>query len=107
MDRGVGRCGRGHPAPAVFAIGGAIVSAHRARVAPWPPATDRGPAISMIDFLPALGKSFAWLDPDGGETRRVSRTKDIVGLLTFSINVPLDGCVDHQEGIADDETHAF
>jgi dihydrofolate reductase len=30
-----------------------------------------------------------------------------VGLLTFSINVTLDGCVDHQEGIADDETHAF
>jgi hypothetical protein len=27
--------------------------------------------------------------------------------LTFSINVTLDGCVDHQEGIADDETHAF
>jgi dihydrofolate reductase len=30
-----------------------------------------------------------------------------MGLLTFSINVSLDGCVDHQEGIADDETHAF
>lgn len=29
-----------------------------------------------------------------------------MGLLTFSINVTLDGCVDHQEGIADDETHA-
>ena len=28
-------------------------------------------------------------------------------LLTFSINVTLDGCVNHQEGIADDETHAF
>jgi dihydrofolate reductase len=27
--------------------------------------------------------------------------------LTFSINITLDGCVDHQEGIADDETHAF
>ena len=27
--------------------------------------------------------------------------------MTFSINVTLDGCVDHQEGIADDETHAF
>ena len=26
---------------------------------------------------------------------------------TFSIKVTLDGCVDHQEGIADDETHAF
>ena len=24
-----------------------------------------------------------------------------MGLLTFSINVTLDGCVDHQEGIAD------
>ena len=30
-----------------------------------------------------------------------------MGLLTFSINVTLDGCVDHEEGIADEETHAF
>ncbi len=30
-----------------------------------------------------------------------------MGHLTFSINVTLDGCVDHQEGIADDETHAY
>ena len=30
-----------------------------------------------------------------------------MGLLTLSINTTLDGCVDHQEGIADDETHAF
>ena len=30
-----------------------------------------------------------------------------MGLLIFSINITLDGCVDHQEGIADDETHAF
>jgi dihydrofolate reductase len=30
-----------------------------------------------------------------------------MGFLTFSINITLDGCVDHQEGIADDETHAF
>lgn len=28
-----------------------------------------------------------------------------MGLLTFSINVTLDGCVDHREGIADEETH--
>lgn len=27
--------------------------------------------------------------------------------LTFSLNVTLDGCVDHREGIADDETHAY
>ena len=25
-----------------------------------------------------------------------------MGLLTFSINITLDGCVDHQEGIADE-----
>lgn len=31
----------------------------------------------------------------------------MIGRLTFSINITLDGCVDHQEGIADDETHAF
>lgn len=30
-----------------------------------------------------------------------------MGLLTFCLNLTLDGCVDHQEGIADDETHAF
>ena len=30
-----------------------------------------------------------------------------MGFLTFSINVTLDGCVDHREGIVDDETHAF
>ncbi len=30
-----------------------------------------------------------------------------MGRLTFSLNVTLDGCVDHQEGIADDETHAL
>lgn len=30
-----------------------------------------------------------------------------MGRLTFSLNLTLDGCVDHQEGIADDETHAF
>jgi dihydrofolate reductase len=30
-----------------------------------------------------------------------------MGLLTFCINVTLDGCVDHQEGVVDDETHAL
>ncbi len=30
-----------------------------------------------------------------------------MGLLTFTTNVTLDGCVDHREGIADSETHAF
>jgi dihydrofolate reductase len=30
-----------------------------------------------------------------------------MGLLTFALNVTLDGCVDHREGIADEETHAF
>ncbi len=30
-----------------------------------------------------------------------------MGHLTFSINVTLDGCIDHREGIADEETHAF
>ncbi|WP_291980392.1 dihydrofolate reductase family protein [Luteitalea sp.] len=30
-----------------------------------------------------------------------------MGLLTFSLNVTLDGCVDHRVGIADDETNAF
>lgn len=30
-----------------------------------------------------------------------------MGRVTFGHDVTLDGCVDHQEGIADDETHAF
>lgn len=30
-----------------------------------------------------------------------------MGRLIFGINITLDGCIDHQEGIADDETHAF
>jgi dihydrofolate reductase len=30
-----------------------------------------------------------------------------MGLLTFSLNLTLDGCVDHQEGITDDETRAL
>lgn len=30
-----------------------------------------------------------------------------MGSLTFCLNVTLDGCVDHREGIADAETHAF
>ena len=30
-----------------------------------------------------------------------------MGILTFSLNLTLDGCIDHREGIADDETHAF
>ncbi|HEX8698899.1 MAG TPA: dihydrofolate reductase family protein [Myxococcaceae bacterium] len=28
-----------------------------------------------------------------------------MGLLTFALNVTLDGCCDHREGIADDELH--
>ena len=31
----------------------------------------------------------------------------LMARLTFSMNVTLDGCVDHQVGIADDETHGF
>lgn len=30
-----------------------------------------------------------------------------MGLLTFTINITLDGCIDHREGISDEETHAF
>ena len=30
-----------------------------------------------------------------------------MGFLTVGINLTLDGCVDHREGIADDATHAF
>ncbi|PTA47937.1 dihydrofolate reductase family protein [Micromonospora sp. RP3T] len=30
-----------------------------------------------------------------------------MGLLTFNMNVTVDGCVDHEEGVSNDETHAF
>ena len=30
-----------------------------------------------------------------------------MGLLTFGLNVTLDGCCDHREGIADDELHDY
>jgi dihydrofolate reductase len=30
-----------------------------------------------------------------------------MGLLTFTLNVTLDGCIDHREGIADDELHDY
>jgi dihydrofolate reductase len=30
-----------------------------------------------------------------------------MGLLTFALNVTLDGCTDHREGIADHELHRF
>lgn len=30
-----------------------------------------------------------------------------MGLMTFSLNLTLDGCIDHRVGIADDETHAY
>jgi dihydrofolate reductase len=30
-----------------------------------------------------------------------------MGLLTFAINVTLDGCIDHRVGIADDELHDY
>ncbi len=38
---------------------------------------------------------------------RTRRTLAGMGLLTFCLNVTLDGCVDHREGIANEETHAF
>jgi len=30
-----------------------------------------------------------------------------MGLLTFALNVTLDGCCDHREGVVNDETHRF
>jgi dihydrofolate reductase len=38
---------------------------------------------------------------------RTQRENGAMGRLTFGLNVTLDGCVDHREGIADDETHDF
>jgi len=30
-----------------------------------------------------------------------------MGLLTFALNVTLDGCCDHRAGMADDEMHRY
>ena len=30
-----------------------------------------------------------------------------MGLVTFSLNLTPEACIDHREGIADNETHAF
>ena len=30
-----------------------------------------------------------------------------MGLLTFGLNVTLDGCIDHTQGIADEELHDY
>src|SRR6186997_2267246 len=30
-----------------------------------------------------------------------------MGLLTFGLNVTLDGCIDHTQGIVDDEMHDY
>ena len=39
--------------------------------------------------------------------RAIVLTISAMGLLTFAINVTLDGCCDHREGIADDELHDY
>src|SRR5688572_28036110 len=30
-----------------------------------------------------------------------------MGLITFGLNVTLDGCIDHSKGLADDEQHDY
>src|SRR5262245_40766937 len=45
--------------------------------------------------------------PARGRDAVLALDSPAMGFLTFSLNVTLDGCVDHQEGIADDETRAF
>lgn len=40
-------------------------------------------------------------------THGVAATIFTMGILTFGLNLTLDGCVDHREGIVDEETHAF
>lgn len=40
-----------------------------------------------------------------GTNRGPPDTIVVMGPLTFSTNVTLDGCVDHREGVVDDETH--
>ena len=38
---------------------------------------------------------------------RLSVDSHAMGLLTFGLNVTLDGCIDHTQGIVDDELHDF
>ena len=54
---------------------------------------DVGPRDVLVCKRPSSGM------PNSEEAR--------MGRLTFCLNLTLDGCVDHREGIADDETHAF
>jgi len=44
---------------------------------------------------------------DGLACRAQRRRIGAMGLLTFTLNVTLDGCCDHREGIADDELHRY
>src|SRR4051794_6155560 len=58
--------------------------------------TRRGRAyLGLADATPAWADAVVALDWSA------------MGVLIFSLNLTLDGCVDHQEGIADDETHSF
>ena len=43
----------------------------------------------------------------GRASRHRWRQGTDMGLLTFGLNVTLDGCYDHREGIADDELHDY
>src|SRR5690606_5114886 len=62
----------------------------------------------VVHLLPSVQhREEIVLERAGGPSVLSTAHSPAMGLLTFSLNLTLDGCVDHQEGIADDETHAF
>lgn len=48
---------------------------------------------------PTLDRRCAWIG--------LSVEFGLMGLLTFGLNITLDGCIDHTQGIADDEMHDY
>lgn len=50
----------------------------------------------------------AYVDLDRvGRSTDYALESETMGLLTFGLNVTLDGCVDHTQGIVDDELHDY
>lgn len=55
---------------------------------------------SIRDITPLHGCQYCVLGAPFVDSRAM-------GLLTFGLNVTLDGCIDHTQGIADDELHDY
>jgi len=79
-----------------------------ARVGVWLPRTVRsrsGRRVSACRDPPGIGHGV-----DGSGCCKLGALfveSHTVGLLTFGLNVTLDGCIDHSQGIMDDELHDY